>query len=37
MNIPESAIAGFVDFYTMFKTKPRAKYVIGSANRARAT
>jgi NADH-quinone oxidoreductase subunit F len=28
MNIPESAVAGFVDFYTMFKTKPRAKYVI---------
>jgi len=28
MNIPESAIAGFVDFYTMFKTKPRAKYLI---------
>jgi len=28
MNIPESAVAGFVDFYTMFKTKPRAKFVI---------
>jgi len=28
MNIPEGAVAGFVDFYTMFKTKPRAKYVI---------
>ena len=28
MNIPQSAIAGFVDFYTMFKTKPRAKYLI---------
>ncbi len=28
MNIPESAIAGFVGFYTMFKTKPRAKFVI---------
>ncbi|HDP81237.1 MAG TPA: NADH-quinone oxidoreductase subunit NuoF [Spirochaetes bacterium] len=28
MNLPESALAGFVDFYTMFKTKPRAKFVI---------
>ncbi|HOQ11208.1 MAG TPA: NADH-quinone oxidoreductase subunit NuoF [Spirochaetota bacterium] len=28
MNIPKSAVAGFVDFYTMFKTTPRAKYVI---------
>ncbi len=28
MNLPESAVAGFVDFYTMFKTKPRAKFVI---------
>ncbi len=28
MNLPESAIAGFVEFYTMFKTKPRAKFVI---------
>jgi NADH-quinone oxidoreductase subunit F len=28
MNLPESAMAGFVDFYTMFKTKPRAKFVI---------
>jgi NADH-quinone oxidoreductase subunit F len=28
VNIPESAVAGFVDFYTMFKTKPRAKFVI---------
>ncbi|HON17523.1 MAG TPA: NAD(P)H-dependent oxidoreductase subunit E, partial [Spirochaetota bacterium] len=25
MNIPKSAVAGFVDFYTMFKTTPRAK------------
>ncbi|PKL38484.1 MAG: NADH-quinone oxidoreductase subunit NuoF [Spirochaetae bacterium HGW-Spirochaetae-1] len=28
MNLPESAMAGFVEFYTMFKTKPRAKFVI---------
>ncbi len=28
MNVPESALAGFVEFYTMFKTKPRAKFVI---------
>lgn len=28
MNLPASAVAGFVDFYTMFKTKPRARYVI---------
>ncbi|MBN1497156.1 MAG: NADH-quinone oxidoreductase subunit NuoF [Spirochaetes bacterium] len=28
MNIPESAVAGFVGFYTMFKTEPRAKFVI---------
>lgn len=28
MNLPESAIAGFIEFYTMFKTKPRAKFVI---------
>lgn len=28
INIPDSAVAGFVDFYTMFKTKPRAKFVI---------
>ncbi len=28
MNIPESAVAGFVGFYTMFKTKPRAKFII---------
>lgn len=28
MNLPESSIAGFVDFYTMFKTKPRAKFII---------
>jgi len=28
MNLPESFIAGFVGFYTMFKTEPRAKFVI---------
>jgi NADH:ubiquinone oxidoreductase subunit F (NADH-binding)/NADH:ubiquinone oxidoreductase subunit E len=28
MNLPESALAGFVEFYTMFKTRPRAKFVI---------
>lgn len=28
MNLPESAVAGFLGFYTMFKTKPRAKFVI---------
>jgi NADH:ubiquinone oxidoreductase subunit F (NADH-binding)/NADH:ubiquinone oxidoreductase subunit E len=28
MNLPESAIAGFVEFYTMFKTRPRAKFII---------
>ncbi|HQK88468.1 MAG TPA: NAD(P)H-dependent oxidoreductase subunit E, partial [Acidobacteriota bacterium] len=28
MNLPASAIAGFVDFYTMFRTAPRARYVI---------
>lgn len=28
MNIPESAVAGFVGFYSMFKTKPRAKFII---------
>ncbi len=28
MNLPDSAMAGFVEFYTMFKTKPRAKFVI---------
>ncbi|MBN1426044.1 NAD(P)H-dependent oxidoreductase subunit E [Candidatus Fermentibacteria bacterium] len=28
MNLPPSALAGFVDFYTMFKTAPRARYVI---------
>ncbi|HPA73738.1 MAG TPA: NAD(P)H-dependent oxidoreductase subunit E, partial [Spirochaetota bacterium] len=28
MNLPESSIAGFVGFYTMFKTEPRAKFVI---------
>lgn len=28
MNLPKSTIAGFLGFYTMFKTKPRAKYLI---------
>jgi len=28
MNIPESNVAGFVDFYTMFKKHPRAKFLI---------
>lgn len=28
MKLPESALAGFVDFYTMFRTKPRAKFII---------
>jgi NADH-quinone oxidoreductase subunit F len=28
MNIPESDVAGFVGFYTMFNTKPRAKFLI---------
>jgi len=28
MNIPQSAVAGFLDFYTMFTTKPRAKFLI---------
>jgi NADH:ubiquinone oxidoreductase subunit E len=28
MNLPKSAIAGFLGFYTMFKTEPRAKYLI---------
>jgi NADH-quinone oxidoreductase subunit F len=28
MNLPESAVAGFIGFYTMFKTKPRAKFII---------
>ncbi len=28
MKLPSSSIAGFIDFYTMFKMKPRAKYVI---------
>lgn len=28
MNIPESTISGFVDFYTMFKKHPRAKFLI---------
>ncbi len=28
MNLPESNIAGFVGFYTMFRTKARAKFLI---------
>lgn len=28
MNIPESAVAGFTGFYSMFSIKPRAQYVI---------
>ncbi len=28
MNLPTSAVAGFVGFYTMFSTRPRARYVI---------
>ena len=28
MNIPDSAVAGFVGFYTMFRTNPRAPYII---------
>ncbi len=28
MNLPASAVAGFVGFYTMFKTEPRARFVI---------
>lgn len=28
MNIPKSAVAGFLGFYTMFKKAPRAKYLI---------
>lgn len=28
INIPQSAVAGFLGFYTMFKTAPRAKFVI---------
>jgi len=28
MNIPRSAVAGFIGFYTMFKKDPRAKYII---------
>ncbi|MBN1878724.1 NADH-quinone oxidoreductase subunit NuoF [bacterium] len=28
MNLPPSAIAGFVEFYTMFRSKPRARHVI---------
>jgi NADH-quinone oxidoreductase subunit F len=28
MNMPKSAVAGFIGFYTMFKKDPRAKYVI---------
>ena len=28
MNIPPSAVAGFLDFYTMFSPNPRAKFLI---------
>lgn len=28
MNVPESAVAGFISFYSMFRTYPRARYVI---------
>lgn len=28
LNIPKSAVAGFLSFYTMFSTEPRARYVI---------
>lgn len=28
LNLPPSALAGFVDFYTMFRTTPRAPYLI---------
>ncbi|MBN2158515.1 MAG: NADH-quinone oxidoreductase subunit NuoF [Spirochaetes bacterium] len=28
MNMPQGAVAGFVGFYTMFKTEPRARFVI---------
>ena len=28
MNIPKSAVAGFIGFYTMFNKNPRAKYII---------
>lgn len=28
MNIPQSAVAGFIGFYTMFKTNPRAPFII---------
>ena len=28
MNIPKSAVAGFVGFYTMFKTNPRAPFIV---------
>lgn len=28
MNIPESTVSGFVDFYTMFKKHPRGKFLI---------
>ncbi|HQO79368.1 MAG TPA: NAD(P)H-dependent oxidoreductase subunit E, partial [Thermodesulfobacteriota bacterium] len=27
-NIPSSALAGFIDFYTMFTTKPRAPFTV---------
>ncbi|WP_049749906.1 NADH-quinone oxidoreductase subunit NuoF [Syntrophus aciditrophicus] len=28
MNLPQSTVAGFVGFYTMFSTRPRAKFLI---------
>ncbi len=28
MNIPRSAVAGFISFYSMFNTAPRAKHII---------
>jgi NADH:ubiquinone oxidoreductase subunit F (NADH-binding)/NADH:ubiquinone oxidoreductase subunit E len=28
MNIPKSAVAGFLSFYSMFSTEPRTRYVI---------
>lgn len=28
LNMPQSSVAGFVDFYTMFSTKTRAKFII---------
>lgn len=28
MNIPESSVAGFIDFYSMFSREPRGRYVV---------